>query len=143
MFFAVAHIEHLVLAAAVAVDRNTFATQLERKQVHLPHVVLCRAVREVHRFGHGVVRILLESRLHTDMVYRFNIVRGNKYLADMLRHLRYMRQRAFFSNLSHHIRRIKALAYGDFFKIRMHFGQLIVIHNVAHKRKAKERLYTA
>ena len=60
-------------------------------------------MREVDRLGDGVVRILLESRLHPDMPYGRDIVRRDEYPLYILRHFVYVVERALLSDLLHQL----------------------------------------
>ena len=61
----------------------------------------------------------------------------------MLRHLVDMRERALLRDAAHERIGIEALALCDLRKIGVDLGQFIVIHDVAHERKRKERFHAA
>ena len=87
--------------------------------------------------------MLLERRLHVDVVGRRYVVRGHEYAPYMLRHLGDVVERALPCDSTHQSVRIEALALCNLRKIRVYLRKLVIVHNVPDKRERKQRLNAA
>ena len=94
-------IEDLLLPAPISVDRYSLATQLVGRQIDFLHIIHRGLVREIDRLGNRVVRILLKSTLHPDVVFRKNIVGGHEEFSEIFRNLGEMIEMPVLSNLFH------------------------------------------
>ena len=70
--------------AAITVDGDALAAFPAGQPVNFTDVVLRGAVRQVDRLGNGVVRMTLESGLHTHMPERGDVHSGHEDPADFL-----------------------------------------------------------
>ena len=78
LLLGLADVEHLLVAAAVAVDGDALAAGLVGQQVDLLDVVDGGLVGEVDRLGDGVVGVLLEGRLQLDVPLGRDVVRRDE-----------------------------------------------------------------
>src|SRR2546427_3180012 len=80
-----ADVEDLVLARAVAVDRDALAVQLVGEQVGRLHVLEGGLARHIDRLRDRGIAIFLERRLHANMPFRRDVMRGGEYSLPLLR----------------------------------------------------------
>src|SRR6059036_495802 len=80
-----ADVEDLVLARAVAVDRDAFAVEVEREEIGLLHVLDGGLARKVDRLRDRGVAPILERSLHANVPFRRDVVRGGEHPLPLLR----------------------------------------------------------
>ena len=78
--------KHLPFPAAASVDGNALAILTVGEQERPLDVVYGGAGWEIDRFGYGVVRVTLKSRLHADVPFRGDVVSGHEESAEFGRH---------------------------------------------------------
>src|SRR6058998_2027149 len=125
-----ADVENLVLARAVAVDRDAFAMEVEREQVRLLHVLDGGLPREINRLRDRGVAPVLEGGLHSDMPFRRDVVGRREDLLPLLRDfLQAARGPVVVENLLHEVLPPKSLALRDFLEVVEEIRELLAVHH--------------
>ncbi len=128
---------------AVAVDRHPFAALLVGEAVDGGDVVAGGVVAEVDGLGDGVVGVLLEGRLHADVVFRGDVVGGDEDPADVLGDLVDILDRAVLGDLLHQLRGVEAALPGDLLEERIDLDEDVVVEHLADVADGEERLDAA
>ena len=131
--------EHLVVARAVAVDRDALALEVVRELVDRAHVVDRGGVREVRRLGDRRVAVLLEGRLHAHVPLGRDLVRGHEHALPLLRHFGEVDCGPRFAILSMSSSEYQPSRLRDRDEVLVHVGH----HHaglVAHERNGEQRL---
>src|SRR2546425_2278863 len=125
-----ADVEDLVLARAVAVDRDAFAVEVEREQVRLLHVLDSGLPREIDRLRDRGVAPVLEGGLHSHMPFRRDVVGRREDLLPLLRDfLQAARGSVVLEDLLYEIVTPESLALRDFLEVVEEVRELLTVHH--------------
>src|SRR3989449_3194819 len=139
-----ADVEDLVLARAVAVDRDAFAVEVEREQVRLLDVLDGGLPREIDRLRDRGVAPVLERSLHANVPFRRDVVRGGEDLLPLLRDLfQAARGAVIVENLLHQVLSPEALALRDLLEVVEEVRELFAVHHALVPDQAEFRLAAA
>src|SRR5213079_2721463 len=123
-------VQDLVLAGAVAVDRDPLAMEVVREEVGFLHVLHGRLPRHVDRLRDGRVRVVLESRLHSYMPLRRNVVSRREDPLPLFGHLlKSPRGAVVVKNFLDEVLAPEALALRHLFEIIEEIRKLIAVHH--------------
>lgn len=86
---------------------------------------------KVDGFRYGIIRVLLESRLHPDMLFRAQIMSANKQSGDILRDFWDSIQCSGSSDFFNQGFRIKSPLECPGLEGRMDLDQAIIFHHIA------------
>ncbi len=106
------------------------------------NIVDCGRIGKVNRLGYGIVGVELVGCLHLDMVFRRYVVGGDKYVANIGRHLRNVMHGSMFGNFLHQLFGVETTLLGDFLEHGIDFHQDILVHDRADVGNRKKRLDT-
>src|SRR3989344_4486413 len=104
LLLAFVEVQDLELTGFVTIDGAALTFELPGKDVAPQHVILGRRVREVDGLRDGVVRVLLERRLHADMVLGRDVHRGHVDLLHVRGDLFDVLERSLLHDVIHDVR---------------------------------------
>src|SRR5450759_3479702 len=144
LFLALTDVEHLLLAAAVAVDGDALAAAAEGQQVDVLDVVAGGLVGEVDRLGDGVVGALLEGRLQLDVPLRGDVVGGGEDLLHVRGHAVEVPHGAHLGDLLHELVAEEAALPRDLLEVGVTLDHAVVVEHVgAHVADREQGLDAA
>ena len=135
--------QNLRIAAVVAVDGNAFAPQFPGEEIHFLHIAVGGALGEVYGFGYGVVRMALESGLHTDVPFGAHIMSRHENLFDIFGDLVDMGKGTGFGDLAHEGFAVKTPFFQFGFEDRVDLGEFGLIHHITDIGVGENRFHTA
>lgn len=134
--------EHLLVAGTVAVDGDPLAARFVGHHVDVFHVFDGGGVGKVDRLADGVVRMLLEGRLHLDVIFGADVVGRDKDVAHIGRHLGEVCDSAVLGDLLHQLYRVEAALLGDLLEVRVDLHHDVLVHDGANVGYGEERFDT-
>ncbi len=143
LFVGLADVEHLIFAAAVAVDGQALAAGLVGQQKGVFHILGRGVMAEVDGLADRVVGVALEGGLDVDVVLRRNVVGGLEELAVFEGDLLDALQAAGMGDFFDQFHGIKAVFPGDLLEDRIDLEQLVVVHYPAHVGNGEQRFDAA
>ena len=90
-----------MIPRSVPIDRHALAFQFIGQFVDIPDILDRRLIGKIHRLADGIVRVLLECRLHPDMILRRDVMGRNEDIANIGGDFLDVPNRAVFGNLFH------------------------------------------
>src|SRR5450759_3309419 len=144
LVLALTDVEHLLLAAAVAVDGDALAAAAEGQQVHVLDVVAGGLVGEVARLGDGVVGALLEGCLQLDVPLRGDVVGRGEDPLHVGGHPVEVPHGAHLGDLLHELVAVEAALPRDLLEVRVALDHAVVVEHVgAHVADREQGLDAA
>src|ERR1051325_3943294 len=135
--------EDLAVAAAVAVDRDAFATELVGELIGALDVLWSGVAPEVDGLADGGVDVALEGGLHPDVGGDVDFVGGGEHALDVIGDVGAAADTAVLDDRGEQLVAGEALFGGDAVELRVDLGELGAVEDVAAIRERIEWLDAA